>query len=152
MFTGVVAVPTAGFRRRSTPFRAAPMVGENGADADRLASFSAINRCRSISKSRSLALVQDDKIPFKRPKVCLKTPESCGCGVKFARGKQAPSAQEARNFHLKNALILSINPFARGLCLSPSATLMASSSRRISFCRSVSFTGVSTTTWHIRSP
>ena len=46
----------------------------------------------------------------------------------------------------KKSRTLSMNDFARGLCAPGSFSLIASNSRRSSFCRAVSFTGVSTAT------
>jgi hypothetical protein len=52
----------------------------------------------------------------------------------------------------KKFFILSIQDLARGLWLASSLRLMSSNSFSSSFCRLVRLTGVSTTTWHIRSP
>src|ERR1700682_5161775 len=52
----------------------------------------------------------------------------------------------------KNSRTLSNQLFARGLCALGSCALIASNSRSSSFCREVSFTGVSIATWQKRSP
>ena len=49
-------------------------------------------------------------------------------------------------------LTLSIQVSDLGLCLFLSFEFMISSSSKISFCLAVRFTGVSTKTWHIKSP
>src|SRR5450830_333120 len=52
----------------------------------------------------------------------------------------------------KNSLTLSFQVLVCGLCLAPPSLVSFSNSRNRSFWRSVSLTGVSTTTWQNKSP
>lgn len=104
----------------------------------------AASQCSSVSRGRT----GTDRQAVRGFRHATRAPATADRYRK--RLRQAPCArlyQPAKKF-----FILSIHDLARGLWFASSLRLMSSNSFRSSFCRLVRLTGVSTTTWHIRSP